>query len=692
MLRDWVISIAILAVLLSSCSKSKDVAAAAPTGPQTLTVSAATASTRTVPAAFSETGSFIADESSDIAPMVAGRVIATPVNVGDFVRQGQVICELDHRDAQLRLDQAKAVLDQATAALRQSQSRIGFSGQGKFQPENMPEAVAARAAFESAMAQAKLAAADAKRYENLVASGDVSRAAFERASTAQETADAQANAARQQYEAALNGARQSYGAVENSQASLEGARSQLAQAEKALADTTIRAPFDGSVTARPVAAGEYVALTNKIATIVRTGTEKLQLQTPEQRAAQGKLGMTVLARVSAYPDREFTGKITAVNQSVDPNSRIFILEAKFDNPKGELRPGMFATARVLLPGGEKAVFSAACGRHPRQDYGLLPGLRDRQQDCTAARGGYGRCGRQRCPHSERPDRRRNGGDEPAERVVRWRSGRGPLDHAYTRAIVCPSARIRHHAGDVAGGGWNFLLLRPGRGFVPEGRYSLPCVVVIIANPGASPEEIETEISKKVDDAVNTISQVDEVRSVSSEGQSLVTITFELSKNGDVAAQEVQNKVNLVVPNLPQTAKQPVVQKFDPDATPILQIAVSAKRSLRDVTLIADKQIKQKLENASGVGQITIVGGARREIHVQVDPDKLRSYNLTINDVFNALRSQNLELPGGNLNAGARDLTVRTTGRIVDSTQFNQITVATRNGYVGEGRRYRLCRG
>ena len=130
------------------------------------------------------------------------------------------------------------------------------------------------------------------------------------------------------------------------------------------------------------------------------------------------------------------------------------------------------------------------------------------------------------------------------------------------------------------------------------KVDIPTVVVIIANPGASPEEIETEISKKVEDAVNTISQVDEVRSVSSEGQSLVTIQFELSKNGDVAAQEVQNKVNLIVPNLPQTAKQPVVQKFDPDAAPILQIAVSAKRSLRDVTLIADKLIKQKLENAA----------------------------------------------------------------------------------------------
>src|ERR1017187_2307468 len=213
------------------------------------------------------------------------------------------------------------------------------------------------------------------------------------------------------------------------------------------------------------------------------------------------------------------------------------------------------------------------------------------------------------------------------------------------------------------------------------KVDIPTVVVTIVNPGASPEEIETEISKKVEDTVNTISQVDEVRSTSSEGQSLVIIQFELSKNGDVAAQEAQNKVNLIVPNLPQTAKQPVVQKFDPDAAPILQIAGSAQRSLRDVTLIADKQIKQKLENAAGVGEIPIVGGARREIHVDVDPDRLRSYALTINDVFNALRAQNLELPGGNLNAGARELTVRTTGRILEPAQFNQITVATRDGYV-----------
>jgi multidrug efflux pump subunit AcrA (membrane-fusion protein) len=351
--------LALSALFLAACSGQKEVAAATPVAPKAVTVTTAPATTRTVPAAFEVTGTFAADETSDIAPMVAGRVIATPVNVGDFVKQGHVVCELDHADAKLRLDQARAQLEGANAALRQSQSRIGLKSEGTYDPNALPEVAAARATYESAQAQAKLAAADSRRYENLVSTGDVSRSAFEKAHTQQETAEAQANAARQQYEAALNGARQSWNVVENSQAGLQAARAQLAQAEKALADTTIHAPFDGYVTARPVAAGEYVALTNKIATIVRIGTLKLQLQTPEQRGAQVKLGMTVVARVSAYPDRDFTGRVTAVNPSVDPASRIFILEARFDNPGGQLRPGAFATAHVMLPGGETGIFIPA---------------------------------------------------------------------------------------------------------------------------------------------------------------------------------------------------------------------------------------------------------------------------------------------------------------------------------------------
>ena len=345
----------ILLTLTAACGPKETVQATSPAAAKTVAVRTAVAETRQVPASFEETGSFIADETSDIAPPVAGRILSTPVDVGAQVRQGQVICELDHRDAQLKLDQARAQLAEATASVRQAQSRIGLTS-GQFDAAKVPEVAGALANYQSAQASAKMAAADAQRYANLVATGDVSRSAYEKARTQQETADAQANAAKQQYEAAANGARQQFEAVSSSQASLDSFKAQLAQAEKGLADTTIRAPFDGYITARPVAAGEYVALTNKIATIVRIGTLKLDLQTPEQRASIAHLGDKVTARIDAYPGRDFIGKVIAINQSVDPNSRIFILEARFDNPDMALKPGMFAAARVLQPGSMPAIF------------------------------------------------------------------------------------------------------------------------------------------------------------------------------------------------------------------------------------------------------------------------------------------------------------------------------------------------
>jgi multidrug efflux pump subunit AcrA (membrane-fusion protein) len=345
----------ILLTLTAACGPKETVQATSPAAAKPVAVRTAVAETRQVPASFEETGSFIADETSDIAPPVAGRILSTPVDVGAQVRQGQVICELDHRDAQLKLDQARAQLAEATASVRQAQSRIGLTS-GQFDAAKVPEVAGALANYQSAQASAKMAAADAQRYANLVATGDVSRSAYEKARTQQETADAQANAAKQQYEAAANGARQQFEAVSSSQASLDSFKAQLAQAEKGLADTTIRAPFDGYITARPVAAGEYVALTNKIATIVRIGTLKLDLQTPEQRASIAHLGDKVTARIDAYPGRDFVGKVIAINQSVDPNSRIFILEARFDNPDMALKPGMFAAARVLQPGSMPAIF------------------------------------------------------------------------------------------------------------------------------------------------------------------------------------------------------------------------------------------------------------------------------------------------------------------------------------------------
>jgi HAE1 family hydrophobic/amphiphilic exporter-1 len=212
------------------------------------------------------------------------------------------------------------------------------------------------------------------------------------------------------------------------------------------------------------------------------------------------------------------------------------------------------------------------------------------------------------------------------------------------------------------------------------KIDLPTITVTVINPGASPQEIETEITDKVEGAVNTISGIDELRSTSVEGASQVFITFLLEKNADVAAQEVRNKVDLIVNDLPATAEQPIVQKLDTDATPVLRIAVSGPRSLREVTDIADKQIKRRIESINGVGSVDIVGGRLREIEVWVDPDKMRAFNVSAADVANAVKLQNMEVPGGRVESGQRELTVRTMGRVIDPAEFNNLVVASRGGY------------
>jgi len=212
------------------------------------------------------------------------------------------------------------------------------------------------------------------------------------------------------------------------------------------------------------------------------------------------------------------------------------------------------------------------------------------------------------------------------------------------------------------------------------KIDLPTITVTVVNPGASPQEIETEVTDKVEGAVNTISAIDELRSTSVEGVSQVFITFLLEKNADVAAAEVRNKVDLIVNDLPTTAEQPIVQKLDTDATPVLRIAVSAPRSLREVTDIADKQIKRRIESINGVGSVDIVGGRTREIEVWVDPDKMRAFNVSAADVATAVKLQNMEVPGGRVEQGQRELTVRTMGRIIDPAEFNNLIVANHGSY------------
>jgi hydrophobic/amphiphilic exporter-1 (mainly G- bacteria), HAE1 family len=226
------------------------------------------------------------------------------------------------------------------------------------------------------------------------------------------------------------------------------------------------------------------------------------------------------------------------------------------------------------------------------------------------------------------------------------------------------------------GGFSFFSLGVDR--FPN--VDVPTVTVTVLNPGASPQEIETEITDRLEEEINTVSGIDELRSTSVEGVSQVFVSFKLEKNGDVAAQEVRDKVNLIRNELPQTAEEPIIQKFDVNSSPIMQIAVSAPRSLRDLYDIADKQLAERIQTVDGVGQVQVIGGAEREIQIFINPERMRAYNVTANDVTDAVRRQNQELPGGRIDQGASEITVRTLGKLPKVEDFNQIPIVTRDGY------------
>ena len=210
------------------------------------------------------------------------------------------------------------------------------------------------------------------------------------------------------------------------------------------------------------------------------------------------------------------------------------------------------------------------------------------------------------------------------------------------------------------------------------RIETPVVSVTTSNPGATPESIEKEITDRIEAAVNTVAGIDELRSTSTEGQSRVTITFDLSKNPDVAAQEVRAKVDPVIRNLPETADPPVVQKQDPDSMPIMMFSISAPMSAVEFTSFLEQNVQKRIESVNGVGEVIIFGARRRQLQVKIDPDRLNAYALSTSDVAAALRAQNLELPGGRLEQGVRELSVRTVGRLTRPEEFADVVVATRN--------------
>src|SRR2546422_349351 len=208
---------------------------------------------------------------------------------------------------------------------------------------------------------------------------------------------------------------------------------------------------------------------------------------------------------------------------------------------------------------------------------------------------------------------------------------------------------------------------------------LPTVNVRVELPGASSEEVETQVAQKLEEQINTIQGIQELRSISGPGTVIVIVTFTLNRQIDVAAQDVRDKVAIAIRNLPREILPPVVSKFDNDQAPVVTIALSGERSLRELTEIADKIVRPQLERSTGVGEVRIVGGLLRSVNVWIDPDRLAAYQIPITNVRDAVIRQNADLPGGNVTAGLNEASLRTMGRIAEPRSFNDLVVATLNG-------------
>lgn len=207
----------------------------------------------------------------------------------------------------------------------------------------------------------------------------------------------------------------------------------------------------------------------------------------------------------------------------------------------------------------------------------------------------------------------------------------------------------------------------------------PFVTVLTVYPGADPESVETKVVDKLEEAINSINGIEELRSTSSENVGLIMVQFELERDVDQAVQDVRDQVASVMGELPDDIEAPIIQKFDIGAAPIVSLVVSGPRSTRELTRLADDVVKQRLQTIRGVGNIDIVGGQEREFSVHVNPSALQRYGLTVQDVAQAVAMQNIAIPGGRVEHAGSEFTIKTEGEVFSAEELGDIVISSFQG-------------
>ena len=320
----------VLAALSAGCranaTDANEVADAA-----AVNVTAITAAEQPIARFIRVSGTLTAQEDAEVAAEIAGRVIATPLERGSLVRVNDPLIEIASTDVEAQAREAEA-----NAA--QIEARLGLAGGAAFDVERVPEVANAKAAYQ-------LAQNDFGRAERLYQDKLLSQSDFDQRG-------AQLQAAERQYDVARNGAAQQFQA-------LKGARARVTVAQKALADTVVRAPFAGAVGERFVSVGDYVTRGNKVASVVRLDPLRVELTIPEQYVSVVAVGRAVTFGVDAYPNETFTGQVRYVSPSVTASTRALTVEAIVPNGNGRLKPGLFATARIEEAGQRPGILVPA---------------------------------------------------------------------------------------------------------------------------------------------------------------------------------------------------------------------------------------------------------------------------------------------------------------------------------------------
>jgi RND family efflux transporter MFP subunit len=321
-------------------------------------VTTAQATVKQIPTYFEATGNLASDAQTDVAPAVAGKIAEVNFDIGSYVNKGDVLLRLDARDAQIRLEQAQAqveqqrkAVDQAIANLRQTQVRLGVKDGETFDIETFSQ-------VKSVKAQLVLAEKEFTRTEKLLESGDVSRSAFDQRRAARDQLLGQLDEARSNAAVAVRAITTAQTQVNSARAAVRTAETTVDQARKAVGDTAVYAPISGYVSDRTADVGEYISPNtpnSKIATIVRTAILRMKIDVPEASIGKVATGLGISLQTSAYPDRNFAGTVVRISPSLNTNSRTLTVEAEVENTSGLLKPGQFATVRITQSKPEPAV-------------------------------------------------------------------------------------------------------------------------------------------------------------------------------------------------------------------------------------------------------------------------------------------------------------------------------------------------